>query len=111
MSATVSVPASQDWLAGLCSGWPHQTVGTGNTTYLQRWFLWPRNRWLNCCLHHCVPRWHSAARYVSGQPLFRTALQRTIGLEPRQRDSIVIVMREELSPWNRLRKSEESRSE
>jgi hypothetical protein len=30
---------------------------------------------------------------------------------PRQRDSIVIVMREALSPWIRLRKSEESRSE
>jgi hypothetical protein len=53
MSATLSVPTSQSWLARLRSGQPHQTI-TGQTTYLRRWFLVRPNRWLNCYLHHFV---------------------------------------------------------
>ena len=54
MSATVSVPDSPRWLGRLFSGRPHQTITTGGTTYLRRWFLCPPNRWLNCYLHHFV---------------------------------------------------------
>jgi hypothetical protein len=54
VSATVSVPDSPRWLGRLFSGRPHQTITTGGTTYLRRWFLCPPNRWLNCYLHHFV---------------------------------------------------------
>ena len=50
-----------------------------------------------------APGWHSAARHVSEQPLFRNALLRTVAMDPRQRDSIILAMREALSPWDRLR--------
>ncbi|MGO9103407.1 MAG: hypothetical protein ACLP9Y_29690 [Mycobacterium sp.] len=53
MSATISAPASGCWLTRLCSGRPHQIIA-GDTTYLRRWFLIPRNRWLNVYLHHFV---------------------------------------------------------
>ena len=58
-----------------------------------------------------APGWHSAARHVSGQPLFRNALLRTVAMDPRQRDSIILAMREALSPWDRLRQREESHGE
>jgi hypothetical protein len=51
-----------------------------------------------------VPGWRSAARYMAGQPLFRNALLRTLAMDPRQRDSIVMTMRDALSPWMRPRK-------
>lgn len=54
MSATVSVPVSGRWLQRLCSGQPHQIIASDNRTYLHRWFLWPRCRWLNCYVHHFV---------------------------------------------------------
>jgi hypothetical protein len=54
VSATVSVPDSPRWRGRLFSGRPHQTITTGGTTYLRRWFLCPPNRWLNCYLHHFV---------------------------------------------------------
>jgi type IV secretion system protein VirD4 len=49
-----------------------------------------------------VPGWHSAARYVAGQPLFRNALLRTLAMDPRQRDSIALTMRKAVTPWMRL---------
>jgi hypothetical protein len=49
-----------------------------------------------------APGWHSAARYVAGQPLFRNALLRTLAMDPRQRDSIALTMRKAVTPWMRL---------
>ena len=39
------------------------------------------------------------------------ALLRTVAMDPRQRDSVILVMREALSPWNRRRLREESHGE
>ena len=49
-----------------------------------------------------APGWHSAARCVAGQPLFRNALMRTLAMDPRQRDSIALTMRKAVTPWMRL---------
>jgi type IV secretion system protein VirD4 len=49
-----------------------------------------------------APGWHSAARYVAEQPLFRNALLRTLAMDPRQRDSIALTMRKAITPWMRL---------
>lgn len=49
-----------------------------------------------------VPGWHSAARYVADQPLFRNALLRTLAMDPKQRDSIALTMRKAVTPWMRL---------
>ena len=49
-----------------------------------------------------APGWHSAARHVSSQPLFRNALMRTLAMDPRQRDSIALTMRKAVTPWMRL---------
>jgi hypothetical protein len=46
-----------------------------------------------------VPGWQRAARDAAAQPLFRTALLRTLDMHPKQRDSIVLTMHEALSPW------------
>ena len=51
MSATVSRPTDRHWLPTLCSGRPHQVIGEPDAPYLHRWFLIPRNRWLNIYLH------------------------------------------------------------
>jgi type IV secretion system protein VirD4 len=51
-----------------------------------------------------APGWHSGARYVAGQPLFRNALLRTVDMDRRQRDSIVMTMRDALSPSMQPRK-------
>lgn len=52
MSATVSTPTRQRWLAALLTGRPHQTIpATDGRPYLQRWYLIPRNRILNIYLH------------------------------------------------------------
>lgn len=50
-----------------------------------------------------APGWYSAARYLAEQPLFANALLRTVAMDPRQRDSVILVMREALAPWNRRR--------
>lgn len=49
-----------------------------------------------------APGWHSAARQVSSLPLFRNALQRTLDMEAKQRDSIALGMRKAVTPWMRL---------
>ncbi|MDV6979280.1 type IV secretory system conjugative DNA transfer family protein [Mycobacterium intracellulare] len=49
-----------------------------------------------------APGWHSAARQVASQPLFRNALMRTLAMEPKQRDSIALTMRKAVTPWMRL---------
>ena len=50
------------------------------------------------------PGWLDAARHVADQPLLGNALLRTLEMDPRQRDSIVIAMRDGLSPWIQRRK-------
>jgi hypothetical protein len=47
MSATISVPSSDRWLARLVSGRPHQLIGPPDRPYLLRWFVIPPNRWCN----------------------------------------------------------------
>lgn len=49
MSATVS-RQSDGWLRLLLRGRPHQVVGTAYAPYLLRWFVLPRNRFLNVYL-------------------------------------------------------------
>lgn len=49
-----------------------------------------------------APGWHSAARQVSSLPLFRNALQRTLDMDTKQRDSIALGMRKAVTPWMRL---------
>jgi type IV secretion system protein VirD4 len=46
----------------------------------------------------------AGARYVAGHPLFGNALLHTVDMDRRQRDSIVMTMRDALSPWMRPRK-------
>ena len=42
-----------------------------------------------------------AARELGEQPRFRDALLRTLAMDARQRDSIVMSMRDALAPWRR----------
>jgi hypothetical protein len=46
-----------------------------------------------------APGWHSAARDAAAVPVLQDALLRTLSMDPRQRDSIVMTMRDALSPW------------
>jgi hypothetical protein len=50
------------------------------------------------------PGWYSAARDLASQPVFRHALLRTLALDARQRDSMVMTMRDALWPWMQARK-------
>lgn len=43
-----------DWLSTLVSGQPHFIVGGAERPYLFRWWLLPRNPWLNVYLHKFV---------------------------------------------------------
>lgn len=43
--------ALADWFLGLVSGRPHVYIGGRENPYMLRWFLLPRNRWLNIYLH------------------------------------------------------------
>jgi hypothetical protein len=45
------------------------------------------------------PGWHRALTYLADEPLLSNALSRTLELHPRQRDSLVMTIREALSPW------------
>jgi hypothetical protein len=60
MSATISVPSSDRWLARLLSGRPHQLIGPPDRPYLLRWFVIPPNRWCNIY-------WPITARGGTGQ--------------------------------------------
>ena len=51
-----------------------------------------------------APGWYSAAEAVGDQPLFRDALLRTLDLNPVQRESILMTMRDALWPWIQPRK-------
>lgn len=42
------------WFRTLCSGQPHFMIGDQDNPYLLRWYLWPRNRFLNLYLHKFV---------------------------------------------------------
>jgi len=52
--------------------------------------------------HPGTPGWQMAADIVSDIPLFRNALERTLDMDRRQRDSIAITMRKAVTPWLRL---------
>ncbi|SKK91865.1 Uncharacterised protein [Mycobacteroides abscessus subsp. massiliense] len=54
MSATLSVPRQGGWLRVLLSGQPHQVITNHGATYLQRWYLIPRNPLCNIYLHRFV---------------------------------------------------------
>lgn len=54
MSATVSQPVAAGWLPLLLRRQPHQVVGTSHAPYLMRWFVLPRNRFLNVYLHKFI---------------------------------------------------------
>jgi hypothetical protein len=43
--------------------------------------------------------WRSAVPCLAGQPILGNALRRALELDPRQRDSLVMTMRDALSPW------------
>ena len=47
MSATVSRPVAACWLHLLLQRRPHQVVGPTHAPYLMRWFVLPRNRFVN----------------------------------------------------------------
>jgi hypothetical protein len=43
--------------------------------------------------------WHGAIAYLADQPMLGNALQGALELRPRQRDSVLMTMRDALSPW------------
>lgn len=43
--------------------------------------------------------WRSAVPYLADQPVLGNSLQRALELDPRQRDSLVMTMRDALAPW------------
>ncbi|PJE16043.1 hypothetical protein [Mycobacterium sp.] len=43
--------------------------------------------------------WHGAIAYLADQPMLGNALMRTLAMDPRQRDSVSMTMRDALSPW------------
>ncbi|SOJ57022.1 hypothetical protein MSIMFB_04500 [Mycobacterium simulans] len=43
--------------------------------------------------------WRSAIPYLTDQPILGNALQRVLELDARQRDSVVMTMRDALAPW------------
>ncbi len=51
--------------------------------------------------------WRSAIPYLADQPLLDNALLRALELSPRQRDSLVMTMRDALSPWIHTESSDE----
>lgn len=51
MSATSTQPRAWAWLTQLVSGRPHQIIGGADDPYLLRWYIIPRNRWLNVYVH------------------------------------------------------------
>ena len=83
MSATVSRPVAACWLHLLSQWRPHQVVGPTHAPYLMRWFVLPRNRFLNVYLHkftasddpevvHDHP-WFFASLVISGRYIEHTA--------------------------------------
>jgi hypothetical protein len=52
--------------------------------------------------------WRNAIRYVADQPRLSDALQRGLELDPRQRDSLVLTMRDALAPWMHTENGDES---
>ena len=48
------------------------------------------------------PGWQMAANIVGDMPLLRNALERTLAMDPKQRDSIALTMRKAVMPWMRL---------
>ena len=43
--------------------------------------------------------WHGAIAYLADQPMLGNALQGALELRPRQRDSLLMTVRDALSPW------------
>ena len=76
------------WFKKLISGQPHFRIGSPESPYLLRWYLIPRNRWLNVYLHkflrsdddralHDHPWWFVSIM-VRGS--YRETLQREVNL-------------------------------
>ncbi|MDV3133333.1 hypothetical protein [Mycobacterium sp. 29Ha] len=97
MSATISQPAAGGWLRLLLRRQPHQVVETSRAPYLVRWFVLPRNRFLNVYLHKFIASddpvahdhpWWFASIVLSGRYVEHTAagerLRRrgSVGLRP-----------------------------
>ncbi|WP_142279607.1 hypothetical protein [Mycobacterium arosiense] len=51
--------------------------------------------------------WQWAIPYLADQPLLGNALERVLDLQPRQRDSLVMTMRDALSSWIRAERHDE----
>lgn len=51
MSATSYRPTNRMWLRRLLSREPHQTIGSDADPYLLRWYVIPRNPFINVYLH------------------------------------------------------------
>lgn len=55
MSTTSEMPSNREWLRRLVSGKPHQVIThRDGAPYLRRWYVIPRNRFLNVYLHQFV---------------------------------------------------------
>jgi hypothetical protein len=44
-------PTLRNWFRRLRGGEPHFVIGHGDDPYMLRWYIIPRNRWLNIYLH------------------------------------------------------------
>jgi hypothetical protein len=96
MSATVSQPVAACWLHLLLQRRPHQVVGPAHAPFLLRWFVLPRNRFLNVYLQkftasddpevaHDNP-WFFLSLVISGSYIEHTAG----GPRTRRRASVVL---------------------
>lgn len=46
-----------------------------------------------------APSWYGAMAQLGREPILNTALGRALEMDPRQRDSLLMTMRDALSPW------------
>ncbi|WP_204815323.1 hypothetical protein [Mycobacterium riyadhense] len=52
-----------------------------------------------CAARRWGPSWDSAIVYLAQEPRLSSALQSALKLDPRQRDCVVMTIRDALSPW------------
>lgn len=52
MSVTSQYPSIVQWFRLWLAGQPHQVIGGLDDPYLRRWYVIPRNPWLNIYVHH-----------------------------------------------------------
>ncbi|OBG75824.1 MULTISPECIES: hypothetical protein [unclassified Mycobacterium] len=53
------------------------------------------------------PSWHGAIAHLGQEPVLSTALRRALEMDPRQRESLLMTMRDALSPWARRQGSDD----